>query len=210
MKNLIRNGLLGAGMLTLLAPAALADATEDLVKKLSGVRSMSSSFEQLVLDRGGSRLQESSGIMLVARPRQFHWHAESPYEQVVVSNGELVWIYDVDLEQVIERALGDEVGNTPALLFSGNPEEVAAEFRITEADRHRGDVTYRLIPRSEELLFSLLEVTFAGDTPRSMRLEDALGQQTTIDFSNVRLNQDIDPARFRFEIPEGADVISEL
>ena len=207
---LVLAGGMALSGVTLLAGAAQADATAELVEKLAGVRSLSADFEQLVLDRGGSRLQSATGEMLVARPRQFHWHAEDPYEQIVVSDGQVVWIYDVDLEQVIERALGDEVGNTPALLFSGNPEVVAEEFEISESDRHRGEVTYRLVPRGEEQLFSMLEVTFAGETPRSMRLEDALGQQTTIDFNNVRLNHSIDPARFRFEIPEGADVISEL
>ncbi|WP_223422637.1 outer membrane lipoprotein chaperone LolA [Alcanivorax limicola] len=203
-------GMLAAAALTLLAPFAQADATAELVKRLTGVQSMSCDFEQLVLDRGGSRLQQASGEMLVARPRQFYWHADQPYEQVVVSDGDVVWIYDVDLEQVIERALGEEVGNTPALLFSGNPDEVAAEFHIEESDRHRGTVTYRLRPRGEGQLFEVLEVTFAGNQPQGMRLEDALGQQTTIEFSNVRMNQSIDPARFRFEIPDGADVISEL
>lgn len=193
-----------------LSPAAWAGATEDLVSRLAGVRSMSCDFEQLVLDRGGSRLQEAKGEMQVSRPRQFRWHADSPYEQLVVSNGDVVWIYDVDLDQVIERALGDQVGNTPALLFSGNPEEVANEFTIEEADRHRGRVTYRLRPKGEEPLFNLLEVTFEGDTPRGMRLKDALGQQTTIEFSNVRMNTALDSSLFEFEPPEGADVVSEL
>lgn len=196
--------------LLVVSPVAWAGATEDLVERLAGVRSMSCEFEQLVLDRNGSRLQEARGEMQVARPRQFRWHADSPYEQLVVSNGSVVWIHDIDLEQVIERSLGDEVGNTPALLFSGNPQEVASEFTIEETDRHRGTVTYRLHPKGDEQLFSIMEVTFAGDTPRAMRLEDALGQITTIEFRNVRLNQPIDASVFHFTPPEGADVVSEL
>lgn len=196
-------------VLLALAPAAWGNATEELVQRLAGVRSMSCDFEQLVLDRNGSRLQEAHGEMQVARPRQFRWHAETPYEQLIVSDGDVVWIYDIDLEQAVQRALGKEVGNTPALLFSGNPQEVASEFLIEEADRHAGSVTYRLRPRGDDPLFSLLEVTFAGDTPQGMRLEDALGQMTTIEFSNVRLNQPLDAELFRFTPPENADVITE-
>lgn len=196
-------------VLLALAPAAWGGATEELVQRLAGVRAMSCDFEQLVLDRNGSRLQEAHGEMHVARPKQFRWHAETPYEQLIVSDGEVVWIYDIDLEQAVQRALGEQIGNTPALLFSGNPHEVANEFIIEEADRHQGQVTYRLRPRGDDQLFSLLEVTFDGDTPQAMRLEDALGQMTTIEFRNVRLNQPVDPGLFQFTPPDNADVIIE-
>lgn len=196
-------------LLLALAPTAWGGATEDLVQRLAGVRTMSCDFEQLVLDRNGSRLQAAHGEMHVARPRQFRWHAQTPYEQLIVSDGDVVWIYDIDLEQAVQRSLGKEVGNTPALLFSGNPQEVADEFIIEETDRHRGNVTYRLRPRGEDQLFSILEVTFAGDTPQAMRLEDALGQMTTIEFSNVRLNQPLEADLFLFSPPEHADVITE-
>lgn len=196
-------------VLLALAPAAWGGATEELVQRLAGVRAMSCDFEQLVLDRNGSRLQEAHGEMHVARPKQFRWHAETPYEQLIVSDGEVVWIYDIDLEQAVQRALGEQIGNTPALLFSGNPHEVANEFIIEEADRHQGKVTYRLRPRGDDQLFSLLEVTFDGDTPQAMRLEDALGQMTTIEFRNVRLNQPVDPGLFQFTPPDNADVIIE-
>lgn len=189
---------------------AFADATADLVEKLAAIESLSTTFTQVTLDRDGSRLQESRGEMDVARPSRFRWQADQPYEQLVVSNGERVWIHDIDLEQVIERELSDEIGNTPALLFSGDPSKVAEAFTVSEVERRRQRVTWRLEPRDDEQLFTLLEVSFERGKPTRMRLADALGQETSVEFSNVVLNGTIDPARFTFEVPEGADLISEI
>lgn len=194
----------------LFSPALFADAATDLVEKLAAIESLSTTFEQVTMDRDGTRLQESTGSMDVARPSKFRWHATEPYEQLVVSDGKVVWIHDIDLEQVIERALSDEIGNTPALLFSGDPAKVSEAFHVAEVERRRQRVTWRLTPREEDQMFTLLEITFQRDEPTIMRLADALGQETSIEFHDLTLNGDIDPARFRFELPDGADLISEL
>ncbi|PKM22281.1 MAG: outer membrane lipoprotein carrier protein LolA [Gammaproteobacteria bacterium HGW-Gammaproteobacteria-14] len=189
--------------------AAVADATTALVKRLAAVDSLSGQFEQVVLDRGGTRLQEASGDMQMARGNRFRWHTLEPYEQLAVSDGVTVWVYDVDLEQVVEKPLGQETANTPALLFGGNPDSVAEVFVIEEISRHGREVSYRLSPRQDDTLFVALEVTFRGEMPHSMRLEDALGQMTTLDFRNTRINTRLDASRFQFVAPEGADVIRQ-
>ncbi len=196
------------------APLAQAEsddeATRDLLERLAGLESLAADFEQYTLTEGGDRLQESRGYMELERPRKFRWHAREPFEQVVVSDGDVVWVHDVDLEQAVERRLSDEIANTPALLFSGDTEKVSDTFLIREISRTDQSVTWRLVPREDEQLFSLLEVTFEQGRPESMRMEDALGQKTRVEFRDLSLNVAIDPERFRFEPPEGTDVISEL
>lgn len=193
-----------------LCPAVLwADATAELVEKLSGLHSMRGEFQQMVLDQDGTRLQEASGTLVVARPNRFRWHTQTPFEQLVVSDGERVWVYDVDLEQVVVRPLTGQVSKTPALLFGGNPQGVGKSFRVERLDGSGDRVTYQLRPRDEQALFSLLEVTFDGRRPVSMRLEDALGQKTTIEFPALELNVEPEPEVFRFTPPEGADVIRQ-
>lgn len=186
------------------------DATRDLLDRLSGLETLTADFQQYTLTEGGERLQESRGYMELERPRKFRWHSREPFEQVVVSDGDVVWVHDVDLEQVVERRLSDEIANTPALLFSGDTDKVSDTFAISELSRGDGRVTWRLMPREDEQLFTLLEVTFEEGRPESMRMEDALGQKTRVEFRDLTLNVDIDPERFRFEPPEGTDVISEL
>jgi len=196
-------------LLTIVPATAFAGPTEELVKRLSAVQTLSGSFEQVVLDQGGTRLQEASGDMHMARGNRFRWHTREPFEQLAVSDGKLVWIFDVDLEQVVEKPLTEDSASTPALLFGGDPTSVAEAFVVTEGDRDGNAVTYHLEPRLDDSLFVQLEVTFVGDEPQSMRLEDALGQQTALDFRNTVVNGKLDNDLFNFIAPDGVDVIRQ-
>ncbi|KZY31625.1 outer membrane lipoprotein carrier protein LolA [Alcanivorax sp. HI0083] len=207
MKKLLLSLALAPAVL--LAPTAWAGATDDLLDRLQTLKSMKGEFEQVVLDQGGTHMQEATGRFQVARGNQFYWLTETPYEQMAASDGETVWVYDKDLEQVVVRPLSQDLGQTPALLFGGKPADVAKAFSISERDNQGGEVTYRLTPKGQDPLFDQLDVTFKGDEPASMRLQDALGQQTVIDFKTLTLNGGIDSGLFHFEPPEGTDVIQQ-
>lgn len=188
---------------------AWATPASDLVLKLEKLSSMQGRFEQVVLDQGGTRLQEAHGDMTLARGNRFYWHTLSPFEQLAVSDGSMLWVYDADLEQVVERVMGEQVANTPALLFGGNPEKVTEAFFVEQSESNGEYATFLLKPRADDPLFDVLEVRFQDDLPLSMRLEDALGQQTSIDFRDVELNKDIPASLFQFIAPEGTDVIRQ-
>ena len=82
-------------------------------------------------------------------------------------------------------------------------------FRVEEQDRNGDNITYRLKPRGSDPLFETLDVTFDGQRPVSMRLEDALGQKTVIDFRDLTLNKAPAADRFDFQPPEGTDIINQ-
>jgi len=194
----------------LIMPSLLwAAPTDELLSKLQKLESMKGQFEQMVLDQGGTHMQEAEGEFQVARGNRFYWSTAMPFEQLAVSDGSTVWVYDKDLEQVVVRPLSQDLGQTPALLFGGNPADVAEAFAISERSREGESVTYRLKPKGSDPLFDQLDVTFEGDKPRSMRLQDALGQQTVIDFRDLMINTGIDAALFNFVPPEGTDVIQQ-
>ena len=207
MKTLLLSLALAPAVL--LASTAWAGATDDLLDRLQTLKSMKGEFEQVVLDQGGTHMQEATGRFQVARGNRFYWLTETPYEQMAASDGETVWVYDKDLEQVVVRPLSQDLGPAPALLFGGKPADVAKAFSISERDNQGGEVTYRLTPKGQDPLFDQLDVTFKGDEPASMRLQDALGQQTVIDFKTLTLNGGIDSSLFHFEPPEGTDVIQQ-
>lgn len=196
-------------LLVLLPSLAMASATDDLLTRLHGLHSLSGGFQQTVQDQGGNRLQNASGEMTVARGNRFYWHTSKPYDQVVVSDGKQVWVYDKDLQQVVIKPLSTDLGKTPALLFGGNPAAVAKAFTVKELDRQGGKVTFRLEPKVSDPLFDTLDVTFKGKTPVSMRLRDALGQITLIDFQHPTLNATPAAGRFHFDPPKGTDIIRQ-
>lgn len=201
----MKYGLLLLGIVfSQLVQAAPADA---LVSRLAAVHDFSAHFEQTILDQDETRLQVSSGEMAVARPHKLYWHVTAPYEQLIVSDGEHVWIHDPDLAQVIRQNMDEDMADAPALLFSGDPQRVTEAFLVTVASQRDDSITWRLQPLADDSLFDLLEVTFRDEQPTDLRLVDALGQKTLIQFSDVSLNREMDPRLFEFEPPADADLI---
>ncbi|KPQ27720.1 MULTISPECIES: outer membrane lipoprotein chaperone LolA [unclassified Halomonas] len=195
--------------LTFTAPLAIAnEAAERLTERLDPLESYQASFEQEILDGSGDRLQEARGEMWLSRPGMLRWEVEAPYAQTVVSDGDEVYLYDPDLEQVTVQALDERVTHTPALLLSGRVSELTENYDV-EYEDDGGDDIFTLVPTSADTLFEQLRMTFDGDMLTELWMTDSTGQRTSIIFSNAERNEDIDDERFEFEVPDGADVIRE-
>ncbi|KPQ23545.1 MAG: outer membrane lipoprotein carrier protein LolA [Halomonas sp. HL-48] len=195
--------------LTLAAPLAMAsDAAERLTERLDPLESYQASFEQQILDGSGERLQDARGEMWLSRPGMLRWEVEAPYTQTVVSDGDEVYLYDPDLEQVTVQAMDDRVSHTPALLLSGRVSELTESYEV-EHEEDSGDDVFTLVPTGADTLFEELRMTFDGDMLTELWMTDSTGQRTAIVFSDAERNVDIDDERFEFETPDGADVIRE-
>lgn len=200
------------GMLSITGLYAQAQIAPDAVTELSGVlmqlQSMSGQFSQLSLDASGTRLQESSGDMLLKRPGQLRWHTNAPMEQLLVSNGQTTWLYDPDLNQVVIQKLDQRLTHTPALLLSGDLSHIAQNFTVTL--KQNGTLRdFTLIPKAADTLFESLRLSFRGPVLNDMQLVDTVGQRTNIVFSKVVMNAPVADTEFVFEPPKGADVIQE-
>lgn len=198
---------------SLLAQAGEIDAVEapkKLTGFLNGIQSMQATFEQWVMDGKQNALQNVTGTMWISRPGQFRWDTNEPYPQQIVSDGKELWIYDQDLEQATKKTLDRQVGNTPALLLSGDPARIADNFQISAyLFDETGEWRFDLRPKDKEALFALLRVHFYRDQLRDMYLEDNLGQTTRIEFKPVSVNKPIDPAQFKLNLDDSVDVIEE-
>ena len=187
-------------------------AEQRLEKFFKEVKSMSADFTQSIISESRPEIQKSQGVLKMERPGKFRWDYFSPYEQQIVADGKSLWIYDVEMEQVIVKSLDLALGNTPAVLLSGNV-NIAEKFDVTEiADANSNDKNLfwlQLVPRQEEAGFEKLLLAFSGPNLQIMELKDAFGQVTRLTFSNLIQNPKIAPSVFAFEIPPGVDVISE-
>ncbi len=194
-------------VLTQSATAAPADnlvAAKRLNKLLTNTKSMTANFTQTTK---GATNGTFKGSMSVQRPNNFRWETKSPSEQLIVANGSSMWIYDKDLEQATKQGVDTQVGNTPALLLSGDPSKIDKNFKITQPYENKN--YYVLYPKSEEASFKNLSVSFSGGKPVMMVLNDTLGQTTSIKFSNIKLNPSISSSQFKFNPPKGVDVINQ-
>src|SRR3990172_7508337 len=84
---------------------------------LAQFRTLQAQFEQTVINEKGKTLESSKGKVYLQRPGKFHWDYEQPYVQSIIGDGQKVWIYDQDLEQVTIRPMQKAIGSTPALIF---------------------------------------------------------------------------------------------
>lgn len=192
------------------AGAAFADtASARLDAFLSEVRSLRADFEQTLYDETFRRLEESVGEMYLQRPDRFRWDYTEPYRQLIVADGRKVWIYDVDLDQVTVRDLSEAVGSTPAsLLSSGRP--IEESFTVEDLGEEGGLLWAGLRPRAEDVSFVRVRLGFDEETLRRMELLDSFGQTTVLEFHDVARNPELDPDLFRFEPPEGVDVVGDV
>lgn len=167
------------------------------------------SFTQSVYDEQRRLIETSSGVMYLSRPDRFRWEYAEPFEQLIVGDGERVWIYDVDLEQVTVRAATQAIGATPASLLSSR-EPVGESFAVRELGEEAGLARVALTPRDDGATFSEVRLGFDGSGLRMMELADNFGQMTVLVFDGLERNLAIDDGLFTFIPPPGVDVVDDL
>lgn len=180
-------------------------ASKRLNALLSKTKSITANFSQTT--KGSSAGGTYSGTMAVQRPSKFRWETTSPADQLVVASGSKLWVYDKDLEQATVQSVNNQVGNTPALLLSGDPSKISSNFKVTQPYSNKN--YYVLYPKSSSANFRNMSIAFSGGKPVMMVLNDNLGQTTSIKFSNITLNPSISSSKFTFTPPKGVDVISQ-
>ncbi len=196
------------GNLAVAAEEAVApDAGRALVNEfVTGVSTLSSRFEQTLIDANGEVLEVTSGTLEINRPGQFRWAYDEPYEQWLVADGLNLWSYDVDLAQVTVKPQAEALANTPALLLGGSA-AVMDEFEYDSSFEEGGLTWVRMHPVDADSGFSRLELAFNGRTLARMVFFDNLEQTTLVSLSDAVINEAIDPAHFEFLPPDGVDVV---
>ena len=190
------------------ASAAAASGLDQLHAFLEETQTARGSFVQVVVNRDGRTTQTTSGTFAFARPGKFRWTYEKPFDQLIVGDGEKVWVYDHDLNQVIVRKLDAALGATPAALLAGD-NALERNFTLVAAGEGDGLQYVNATPKSADSQFTGIRLGFAGDLPRKMELTDAFGQTTDLTFSDVRRNAKLAADTFRFTPPKGADVVGQ-
>jgi outer membrane lipoprotein carrier protein len=191
-----------------LTGAAHAGGVERLKAFIAGARTAEADFTQTVADKSGRVTQEASGKMAFARPGKFRWDYAAPYEQVIVSDGVKLWLYDTDLDQVTVKPLGDVIAGTPAALLAGD-NAIEKYFTLKNAGEGGGLEWLEATPKNRDTTFERIRMGFKGDLLVQMELFDFFGQRTTLKLSHLARNPVIAPSRFQFTPPKGADVIGE-
>ena len=188
--------------------AALASGKEQLQAFVANTHSARASFAQTVVGKSGRKPQKSQGSFMFLRPGKFRWSYDKPYFQLIVGDGEKLWVYDKDLNQVSVKKLGQALGSSPAALLAGD-NAMEKNFILQDGGNDDGLEWVEATPKEKEGSFERVRLGFQDDLPRVMEVHDNFGQTTTLTFSQFERNPALAAGVFRFVPPKGADVVGE-
>jgi len=165
-------------------------------------------FNQELLDKNGRSVQKSNGTMEFSRPGKFRWSYQKPYAQLIVGDGEKLWVYDPELNQVTVKKLDQALGQSPAALLAGS-NEIEKEFNLKDDGTQNGLEWLQALPKTEDASFESIRMGFDKSGLQVMELRDRFGQTTILHFSELELNPRLSPKLFEFTPPKGADIVGE-
>ena len=176
----------------------------------TGLKGLDGQFTQQVHDGNGKLKETSSGQVSLSAPRLFRWEYTKPYPQLIVADGNKVWIYDPDLQQVTVREQGAEEQNTPLSALI-DPGKLDQQFNVKEAGTADGLQWLALTPKNGgEASFESARLGFGKEGLARMEVKDAVGQRTTLSFSGWKRNPAFASGTFKYTPGKGVDVIGDL
>jgi outer membrane lipoprotein carrier protein len=200
-------GAWAAAALLAVAASAKADAVDTLREFVRDVKSGRAAFTQTVTAADGQKKRSSGGSFEFQRPNRFRFAYAKPFEQLIVGDGQKVWIYDADLNQVSVRRMAQALGATPAALLAGAAPD--QDFAL-QAQASQGGIDWvQATPRAPDSALQAVRIGFRGKALAAVEIVDAFGQRSLLQFGEVAANVAIPESAFRFVPPPGADVIEQ-
>jgi outer membrane lipoprotein carrier protein len=183
-----------------------ANSDSDLSNILNQMTSLTGSFTQKVVDQNGATLQEVSGQFFFKKPNLFKWDYLEPSKSQLISDGELLYLYDPDFKQVVISQLKKFGGVSPAMLLVTS--DIESLFEVTIIQDQKGVDWFRALPlEPEKANFKEVFINFFQKELKGMKIVDSFDNITEIEFIKVNRNKDINEAIFLFNTPEDIDVI---
>ncbi|MDB5931110.1 MAG: outer rane lipoprotein carrier protein LolA [Polaromonas sp.] len=199
------------------AGTAWADGLQSLEIFVQAVSSGRADFTQVVTapakDGQAVRSKSSSGTFEFSRPNRFKFVYKKPFEQSIVADGQTLWLYDADLNQVTARKQAAALGSTPAALIAAAPDlrALQADFTLAAAPEKDGLEWVVATPKAKEGQLQSVRVGFrANEKPAglaALEILDSFGQRSVLSFSKVEVNPALPKDTFDFKAPKGADVV---
>ncbi len=193
--------------LLMLTGAARADAVDTLKEFVRDVKTGSAAFTQTVHSPDGTKKKVSSGNFEFSRPNRFRFEYKKPFQQVIVGDGQKVWIYDADLNQVSSRKFDHALGATPAAVLAGG--SLDKDFDLVALPDGNGLAWAEAKPKAKDGSVQSLRVGFQGKQLAAIEILDSFGQRSLLQFSQVVANPALAADHFRFKVPPGAEVIEQ-
>ena len=207
--------IVAIAMLVSLGFSSSVFASEAMLKKFfTQVNTLQAVFTQKVIDETGMTLETSSGVFSLSRPGKFRWNYKSTDPEIslgqqIIADGQFIFMYDPDLEQVTQRGLQDALGQIPSLLLVQSGTNIDQHFMITDFGLTDGLSWVALKPKDENAGYQQLMIGFNQGQLSAITLLDGLGNETRLSLLQVKTNIALEKGLFNFVPPEGVDVLRE-
>ena len=194
---------------------AMASGLDSLEAFVKTAKTGRAEFTQVVTapakEGQAARSKTSSGSFDFSRPSRFKFVYRKPFEQTIVADGQTLWLYDVDLNQVTSRKQSTVLASSPAALIASAPDIKAlqADFNLIAAPDKDGLEWVLASPKAKEGMLQSVRVGFKGPDLAVLEIVDSFGQRSVMSFTGLRINTPIEPAGFQFKTPAGADLIQQ-
>lgn len=191
-----------------LAANSWAGGRDKLNEFFTQVDTMQAAFTQQVVDDKGKLRQSSRGKVFLSRPGKFRWEYASPDKHEIVADGQNVWVYDVELDQVTVKPMQQALSAAPVGMLI-KKQNVENQFAVEEMTAEGSNLDwFRLTPhKQDDSDFVNMDLGVSANGIQEMILNDKFGQQTYIRFEGLQTNIGIDAQRFNFVPPANVDLI---
>lgn len=202
-------------MLALCASLAQASGLDSLEQFVKTAKTGRAEFTQVVTapakEGQAARSKTSSGTFEFSRPNRFRFIYRKPFEQTIVADGQTLWLYDVDLNQVTSRKQSSVLASSPAALIASAADIKAlqADFVLAAAPDKDGLEWVLASPKAKEGMLQSVRVGFKGADLAALEIVDSFGQRSVMSFASLRVNTPLEASVFQFKPPPGADLIQQ-
>lgn len=199
----------------LVSPLAAAQPSEQaggraaLERFADGLETFHASFEQTVLDSDGEVQDANEGEMWLARPELFRWEYGGDFPEVIVADGERVWIYDISLEQITVKDQGSLANDSPLSLLT-DLGKLDQQFEVRDLGIDEGLAYVELRSVMDGAEFDRVLLGIRDQALELMAMEDTFGLRTEIRLLSSQRNPDLSSQLFVFEPPDGVDIVGDI
>lgn len=191
-----------------LACASALDQFKSFVSSTKAAKGEFTQRQMKAMEGSAKTANTSTGTFVFARPGKFIWTYQKPYEQLLQADGDKLYIYDKDLNQVTIRKLGDALGSSPAaILFGSN--DLEKNFTLKEGGSRDGLEWLEATPKMKDTTFDRIGIGLKDGVPQAMELRDSFGQVSLLSFRKFEKNPPMAAEKFKFVVPKGADVFEQ-
>ena len=192
----------------IIVQASSANNNNPLQYFLTDLNTLEAKFFQTLINENGDKLEKTEGILYLKTPGSFFWHYQKPYAQKIISNGNKLWIFDEDLEQVTIKNIDNKIEQTPAGIILGN-QSIKEHFVQVNMGIIDSYDWIELTPKDLDAQYKSIKIGFNNDNLGMMIIVDNLEQITRIDFADAKKNIKLSSEIFNFIVPDNIDIFDE-